>query len=327
MRRRSFITLLGGAAAWPLTARAQQAERVRRVGALIPLKADDKEAQDRLAAFLQGLKELGWIEGRNVQFDFRFGSGIATTRKQAAEMVALAPEAILATGSAAVGPLLEETHTVPIVFVIVPDPVGAGYVAGLARPGSNATGFLSYEYGMTAKWPELLKLIAPGTRRVAVIRDPAISAGLGQFAAIQSVAPSLGLEITPINVRDPTDIERDIEAFARVANGALIQTGSALAVVHRDLIITLAARHRLPTLYNARLFPAAGGLMSYGPDLIDQYRRAADYVDRLLKGEKPADLPVQAPTKYELVINLKTAKALGLTVPDKLLALADEVIE
>jgi putative ABC transport system substrate-binding protein len=329
VKRREFITLLGGAAAtsWPLAARAQQGERMRRIGMLIPLNADDKVAQDRIAVFVQGLKELGWIEGRNVQFDIRLGAGVATTLKQATEMVALAPEVILANGSAAMGPLLQVTSIVPIVFVIVPDPVGAGYVASLARPGGNATGFTSYEFGMTAKWPELLKQIAPSVKRVAVIRDPAISAGLGQFAAIQSVAPSLGVEVTPINVRDPSEIERDVTAFARLPNGGLIVTGSALAAVHSGLIVTLAARHKLPAIYSARFFVTDGGLIAYGAEQLDQFRRAARYVDRILKGEKPADLPVQASTKYELVINLKTAKALGLQIPDKLLALADEVIE
>jgi putative ABC transport system substrate-binding protein len=273
------------------------------------------------------LKELGWTDGRNVQFDFRFGTDIATTRKHAAEMIALAPEVILAQGSQAAGALLQVTHTVPIVFVIVPDPVGAGFVASLARPGGNATGFLSFEYSIGAKWLELLKEIMPGMTRAAVIRDPAISAGLGQFAAIQAVAPPLGVEVTPVNVRDPKEIERDIAAFARLSNGGLIVTGSAWAAGHRHLIAKLAAQHKLPAVYVQRLYVEAGGLISYGPNFYDQFRRAAGYVDRILKGEKPADLPVQAPTKYELVINLKTAKALGLDMPTKLLALADEVIE
>jgi putative ABC transport system substrate-binding protein len=328
IRRRQFLTLLGGAsAAWPLAARAQQGERMRRIGVLIPLNADDKVAQDRIAVFAQGLKELGWIEGRNVQFDIRLGAGVATTLKRATEMVALAPEVILANGSAAMGPLLQVTSIVPIVFVIVPDPVGAGYVASLARPGGNATGFTSYEYGMAAKWPELLKQIAPSVKRVAVIRDPAISAGLGQFAAIQSLAPSLGVEVTPINMRDPSEIERDVAAFARLPNGGLIVAGSALAEVHRDLIVALAARHKLPAVYFSRFWVAAGGLVSYGVEQLDQFRRAASYVDRILKGEKPADLPVQASTKYELVINLKTANGLGLDVPWFLQQRADEVIE
>jgi putative ABC transport system substrate-binding protein len=329
MRRREFITLLGGAvAAWPLAARGQQpGERMRRVGVLMTTPSDDPESQARLAPFVKALQELGWSDGRNVQFDVRFGTGTATTGKHAAEMVALAPDVILATGSAAAGPLLQVTHTVPIVFVIVPDPVGAGFVASLARPGGNATGFLSFEYSIGAKWLELLKEVMPGMTRAAVIRDPAISAGLGQFAAIQAVAPPLGVEVTPVNVRDPKEIERDIAAFARGPNGGLIVTGSALAARHRHLIAKLAAQHKLPAVYVQRLYVEAGGLISYGPNFHDQFRRAAGYVDRILKGEKPADLPVQAPTKFELVINLKTAKALGLTVPPTLLARADEVIE
>ena len=271
---------------------------------------------------------MGWTDGRNVRIDIRWGAGDADRiRKYAAELVALAPDVILATGSAAVGPLLQATRTVPIVFVHVADPVGAGFVESLARPGGNATGFTTFEYGMSGKWLELLKEIAPGVTRAAVLRDPAIAAGIGQFGAIQSVAPSLGVEVSPVDVRDAGEIERAVAAFARAPNGGLIVTASALAIVHRDLIITLAARHKLPAVYFARYFVTGGGLISYGPDLVDQYRRAAGYVDRILKGEKPADLPVQAPTKYELVINLKTAKALGLDVPPTLLARADEVIE
>ena len=328
MKRREFITLLGGTAAWPLTARAQQRERMRFVGVLSSFAADDPLILRRIAAFLQGLGELGWIVDRNLRIEYRWNaSDAARTRTAASELVALAPEVILANGSAAMGPLLQVTSIVPIVFVIVPDPVGAGYVASLARPGGNATGFASYEYGMTAKWPELLKQIAPSVKRVAVIRDPAISAGLGQFAAIQSVAPSLGVEVTPINVRDPSEIERDVAAFARLPNGGLIVTGSALAAVHSGLIVTLAARHKLPAIYSARFFVTGGGLIAYGTEQLDEFRRAASYVDRILKGEKPADLPVQASTKYELVINLKTAKALGLEIPQTLLATADEVIE
>jgi putative tryptophan/tyrosine transport system substrate-binding protein len=328
MRRREFITLLGaGAAAWPLVARAQQRDRMRRVGVLMTTPADDPEAQARVTHFVKGLQEVGWTDGRNVQFDVRFGAGVATTGKHAAEMVALAPDVILAQGSAAAGALLQLTHTVPIVFVIVPDPVGAGFVASLARPGGNATGFLSFEYSIGAKWLELLKEIMPGMTRAAVIRDPAISAGLGQFAAIQAVAPPLGVEVTPVNVRDPKEIERDIAAFARWPNGGLIVTGSGLASGHRHLIAKLAAQHKLPAVYVQRHFVEAGGLISYGPNFYDQFRRAAGYVDRILKGEKPADLPVQAPTKYELIINVKTAKALGLDVPATLLARADEVIE
>ena len=329
MKRREFIALFGGAAtAWPLSVRAQQGERMRRIGMLMPLAADDPEAKARIAAFQQGLQQLGWVDGRNVRIDTRWSTGNdADTRKYAAELAALAPDVILANGSAAAGPLLQASRTVPIVFVIVPDPVGAGYVNSLGRPGGNATGFTSYEFGMSGKWLELLKQIAPGVVQTAVIRDPAISAGIGQFAAIQSVAPSLGVETIPVNVRDAGEIERAIAAFARSANGGLIVTGSALAVIHRDLIVTLAAKHKLPAVYWDRTPVAAGGLISYGADLRDQFRRAAGYVDRIFKGEQPGELPVQAPTKYELVINLKTAKALGLDVPATLLARADEVIE
>ncbi len=329
MRRREFITLLGGTAGgWPLAARAQQAERTRRIGVLFPGAADDPDGQARIAAVLQGLGELGWTVGRNVRIDTRWSAVDADRiRRYAAELVALAPDVILATGSATLGPLLQATRTVPIVFAQVPDPAGAGFVDSLARPGGNATGFLTFEYGISAKWLELLKQIAPGVTRAAVILDAAISAGIGQFAAIQSVAPSFGVELTPVNVRDPPEIERAVAAFARGPNGGLIVTGSPLAVVHRNLIITLAARHKLPAVYNRRLYVTGGGLISYGPDLANQYRRAAGYVDRILKGEKPADLPVQTPTKYELVLNLKTAKALGLDVPATVLARADEVIE
>ena len=329
MRRREFITLLGGAAAaWPLAARAQQPERVRRIGVLMSTAADDPEGQARIAAFHQGLQQLGWTIGHNVRIDSRWPAGDSERfHRYAEELVALSPDVILATGSAAAAPLLKVTRTVPIVFVIVPDPVGAGFVNSLARPGGNATGFIQFEYGISGKWLELLKQIAPGVTRAAILRDPAISAGLGQFGAIQGVAPSLGLEVSPVNVRDPDEIERAVAEFARSPNGGLIITGSALAVVHRHLIIALAARHQLPAIYFQRTLVADGGLISYGADLLDQYRRAASYVDRILKGEKPADLPVQRPTKYETVINLKTAKALGLEVPAKLLALADEVIE
>ena len=330
MKRREFITLLGGAAAaWPLAARAQQPERMRRIGVLMASAADDPESQARIAAFLQGLAQLGWTDGRNVRIDTRWATTNADDlRRHAAELAALAPDVIVAaTGTATVAPLLQATRTVPIVFVIVIDPVGAGFVASLARPGGNATGFLMFEYGLSGKWLELLKQIAPGVTRAAVLRDPAIASGIGQFAAVQAVAPSLGVELSPVDVRDAPEIERAVTAFARSGNGGLIVTASAVATRHRDLIVTLAARHRLPAVYAARHYVAAGGLISYGPDLIDQYRRAAGYVDRILKGEKPADLPVQAPTKYELVINLKTAKALGLDVPPTLLARADEVIE
>jgi putative ABC transport system substrate-binding protein len=328
MRRRELIALVGGAAAWPLAGRAQQPERMRRVGVLMNQAADDVDGQARNGAFLQGLGQLGWSVGRNVQIDYRWAGGDADRiRKYAAELVALAPDVIVATGSFGVGPLLQATRGIPIVFTLVPDPVGAGFVDNLARPGSNATGFTSYEYGIGAKWLELLKEIAPRVTRVGVIRDPTIATGLGQFGAIQSVAPSVGVETTPLNLRDAPDIERAVATFARSSNGGLIVTGSALAIVHRKLIIALAARHKLPAVYYRRVFVTAGGLISYDSDFLDQYRQAAGYVDRILKGEKPADLPVQAPTKYELVINLKTARALGLDMPITLLARADEVIE
>jgi putative ABC transport system substrate-binding protein len=326
MRRREFITLFGGAAAtWPL---AQQTERMRRIGVLMNVAADDPEAQARNVAFLQGLHELGWTDGRDVRIDYRWAAGDADRlRRYAAELVALAPDVVLASGTSTVGPLQRASGTVPIVFAGVADPVGAGFVNSMARPGGNATGFISFEYVLSGKWLELLKQIAPGVTRVAVLRDPEISGGTGQFGAIQSVAPSFGVELSPINVRDAGEIERAIAAFARSSNGGLILTASGLAMVHRDLIIALAARHKLPTIYYYRIFVSAGGLVSYGPDPHNQYRLAASYVDRILKGEKPADLPVQAPTKLELAINLKTAKALGLTVPPTLLARADEVIE
>jgi putative ABC transport system substrate-binding protein len=327
MMRRELIMWLAGAAAWPVAARAQ-AERMRRLGVLMPLGADDPEAQRRFAAFAQGLQQSGWTVGRNLRIDMRWAAGDPERiRRYVAELIALEPDAILATGSTTVGPLRQATRAVPIVFVAVPDPVGAGFVAGLARPGGNVTGFTTFEYGISPKWLELLKQLVPGATRVAVVRDPDISAGIGQFGAIQAVAASFGVEINPIGVRDAGEIERDIAAFARLPNGGLIVTGSAWAVVHRHLIVTLAARHNMPAVYWDRAPVAGGGLISYGADLIDQYRRAGAYVDRVLKGEKPADLPVQAPTKYELVINLKTAKALGLIVPDKLLVAADEVIE
>jgi putative tryptophan/tyrosine transport system substrate-binding protein len=328
MRRREFITFIGGAAAWPFAACAQQPGGMQRIGVLIPLAADDPEAKARIAAFLQGLRELGWADGRNVRIEYRWSGGnAADTRKYAAELAALAPDVIFTSGSAALGPLLQATRVVPIVFAIVPDPVGAGFVDSLARPGGNATGYLMFEYGISVKWLELLKQIAPGVTRAAVIRDPAVTAGIGQFGAIQAVAPSFGVEVSPVNVRDAGEIERAVAAFARSPNGGLIMTASALSVVHRDLIIALAARHKLPAVYWQRFYVTGGGLISYGPDLIDQYRRAAGYVDRILKGEKPADLPVQAPTKYELAINLKTAKVLGLEIPPSLLARADKVIE
>jgi putative tryptophan/tyrosine transport system substrate-binding protein len=329
MRRREFITLLGGAAAaWPLAARAQQGERMRRIGVLMPFAADDAEGQARIAALLQKLQPLGWTVGRNVRLDYRWSAGdAASMRKSATELVALAPDVILTSGAAGAAPLLQATRSVPIVFVLVADPVGAGFVDSLRRPGGNATGFTAVEYGFSGKWLELVKQIAPAVTRAAVIRDPAITAGIGMFGAIQSMAPSLGMEVSPINVGDAGEIERAIATFARSANGGLIVTASALAFTHRDLIITLAQQYKLPAVYYSRVFVAAGGLASYGPDNIDQFRRAAAYVDRILKGEKPADLPVQAPTKYELSINLKTAKALGLDIPPAVLARADEVIE
>jgi putative ABC transport system substrate-binding protein len=329
MRRREFITLLGRAtAAWPFAARAQQSAKMRRVGVLMNLASDDAEGQARLAAFLQGLQETGWAVGHNVRIDLRWGANDADHfRKQATELVALAPDVILASGTPAATPLLQATRTAPIVFVQVVDPVGAGLVANLAQPGGNATGFTVSEYGISGKWLELLKEVAPSVTRVAVLRDPATSSGIGYLAAIQSVAPSLAMGLTPVGVSDAAEIERGVTAFARASNGGLIVTGNSLTIAHRELIITLAARHRLPAVYNSRLFVNDGGLISYGSDSIDPYRRAAGYVDRILRGEKPADLPVQSPTKFELVISLKTAKALGLTLPPSLLARADEVIE
>jgi ABC-type uncharacterized transport system substrate-binding protein len=328
MNRRTLFTLIGGAAAWPLAARAQQAERMRRIGVLIALAADDPQGQARIVAFVQALQQSGWTDGRNVRIDIRWATGDPERiRKYAAELVALAPDVILATGTTTTGPLQRATATVPIVFVNVSDPVGAGMVASLARPGGNVTGFASWEYGMSGKLLELLKQIAPRTTRAAVIRDPALSSGSGQFGAIQAVAPFLGLNVSPVDVREAGEIERAVTAFAREPHGGLIVIISTLAIVHRERIITLAARHKLPAVYPYRFFVADGGLISYGADSIDPYRRAAGYVDRILRGEKPGDLPVQAPTKYELVINLKTAKALGLEVPATVLARADEVIE
>jgi putative ABC transport system substrate-binding protein len=326
--RRHFISALGGAAAaWPLAAYAQQADRMRRVGVLLPVAADDPVAQAFYAAFVQGLQQLGWTEGRNVRIDTRWGAGnSADSRKYATELVALAPDVILAVG-VSVEPLLQATRTVPIVFTIVADPVGSGFVDSLSRPGGNATGFLIFEYSLCGKWPALLKEIAPGVTRAAVLRDAAITAGIGQFAVIQAVAPSVGVEVSPVNVRDAAEIERAVAAFAHAANSGLIVTLSALAFFHRNLIIALAARHKLPAVYYERSFVTGGGLISYGPNFLDQFRQAAGYVDRILKGEKPADLPVQAPTKYELLLNLKTAKTLGLDIPPTVLARADEVIE
>ena len=302
---------------------------MRRIGMLTGGPSpDDPDAQANIAAFLQVLQQLGWTDGRNVRIEYRWGLGnTADIRKSAEELAALAPDVILSTGTASLAPLLQATRTVPIVFNNVADPVGAGFVDSLARPGGNATGFMQFEYSLSAKWLELLKQIAPGLTRVAVIRDPALTSGTGQFAAIQALAPSLGVEVSPVNVRDAGEIERAITAFARSPNGGLILTGSALSQVHRQTIVALAARHKLPAIYYERFVVAEGGLMSYGPSLVDQFQRAAGYADRILKGEKPADLPVQTPTKYELAINLKTAKALGLEVPPTLLVRADEVIE
>jgi putative ABC transport system substrate-binding protein len=327
--RRQFIAAVGGAAVgWPISARAQQSERMLRIGMFMPLAADDPETTLRLAAFLQGLQELGWTVGHNVRIDYRWGAiDRDLVRKYAAELVALDPDVIVAAGSNIVGPLLQITRTVPIVFAVVSDPVGAGFVDSLARPGGNATGFSQPEYDTSTKFLELLKEIAPGVTRAAVLRESAAPNGIGQFGAIQAMAPSVGVEVTPVNVSDAGEIERAVTAFAQSSNGGLIVTSGGAMVVHRDLIITLAAVHKLPAVYFERFFVAAGGLISYGPDIVDQYRRAASYVDRILKGEKAADLPVQAPTKYELVINLKTAKGLGLTVPPALLSRADEVIE
>jgi len=329
MRRREFITLIGGAAAaWPLVARAQQTGAMRRIGVLMSTAMGDPEGQARMGAFLQALEQLGWADGRNVRIDTRWPTGNADdNRKYAAELVALAPEVILASSATIAVALQRATRTVPIVFAMALDPVGGGIVESLARPGGNTTGFTMFEYGLSGKWLELLKQIAPGVTRAAVLRDATNPTGHGQFAVIQAVAPPLGVEVIPINMRNAPEIERAVAAFARSANGGLIVTGSGPATAHRELITTLAARHRLPAVYPFRFFAAGGGLVSYGPDLADQHRRAAGYVDRILNGEKPSDLPVQAPTKYELVINLKTAKALGLEIPDKLLALADEVIE
>jgi len=328
VKRREFITLLGGAAAWPLAASAQQGERMPRIGVLTSFASNDPAEQAYILAFTQALAQSGWIDGRNARIDIRWGAGDPEhIRRYAAELVALAPGVILAVSSAATGPLLQATRTVPVVFVEVGEPVGAGFVESLARPGGNATGFMLFEYGIGAKWLELLKEIAPGVKRVAFLQTPAIAAGPGQFGAMQTLAPSLGVEVRPINVRGADDIERAMTAVARPANGGLIATAAAAQRVPRDVIIKLAAQHRLPAVYSGRDFVTLGGLMSFGPDRVDQYRRAAAYVDRILKGEKPADLPVQAPTKYELVVNLKTAKALGLEVPPTLLARADKVIE
>ena len=328
MRRREFIGGLGGAAVWPLAAHAQQAERVRRIGVLNSLAQDDPEGQARVAAFSEGLQQLGWTAGRNVQMEMRWAAGNADQfRKYATELVALAPEVLVANATPSVAALLQATRSVPIVFVNVADPVGAGFVESLARPGENATGFTLFEFGISVKWLELLKEAAPHVKRVAVLRDAALTSAGGQLGAIQAVAPSFGVELSPVGLRDPAEIDRTITTFAGEANSGLIVTPSPLTTVHRELIIRLASRHKLPTVYPYRFFSADGGLLSYGPDIIDQWLRAAGYVDRILKGEKPSNLPVQMPNKFELVINLKTAKALGLTVPSTLLARADEVIE
>jgi putative tryptophan/tyrosine transport system substrate-binding protein len=328
MRRREFMTLLGGAAAWPLAARAQQPEQMRRIGVLMNTAADNPEAQAGVAAFQQVLQQLGWSDGRNVRIDTRWGENdVDRDRKYAAELVALAPDVILASGTLSVAALQHVGCTLPIVFVQVSDPVGAGLVDALARPGGNTTGFMNFEYSLSGKWLELLKQIAPSVTRAAVLRNPANPASIGQFSAIQALAQPLGVEVSPVSMRDDGEIERAVAALARSANGGLIVTPSAGESAHRELIIALAARHKLPAVYSDRFNVTDGGLISYGPDRVDQFRRGAGYVDRILKGEKPGGLPVQAPTKFELVINLKTAKALGLEVPATVLARADEVIE
>jgi ABC-type uncharacterized transport system substrate-binding protein len=328
MKRREFIMLLGGAVAWPMVARAQQGERVRRIGVLLPAAADDPEWQVRAGAFQQALAVLGWTIGRNVRIDTRWASSnVAEIRRHAVELAALSPDIILAGGMSTVGPLLQATRSVPIVFTLGVDPVGAGVVDSLARPGGNATGFMAWEFSIAGKWLELLKQIAPGVMRVAVLRDASQAFATSLFAVMQAVAPSLGVEVIPVNMRNAGEIEQTIGTFARSPSGGLIPVASAAAIHHRELILTLAARHKLPAIYWERFFVAAGGLLSYGPDLVGQFRQAAGYVDRILNGEKPADLPVQAPTKYELVINLKTAKALGLEVPLFLQQRADELIE
>ena len=325
MQRRQFITLLGGAATWPLAARAQQNERIRRIGVLMPFAKDNPEGQARIAAFLQELQRLGWTDGRNLQIEYRWETG--DLRKAATELMAFSPDVILASTTPAVAALQQATSTVPIVFAQVADPVSGGFVASLARPGGNITGFTNIEYNIGAKWLELLKEIAPHVTRVGVIRDPTVTTSIGQFAAVQSAARSFGVEVSPLGGRDATDIEHTITEFARGSNCGLISVATPLMLNSRSLIIALAARHRLPATYPFRFFVVDGGLICYGPDSISPHRQAAGYVDRILKGEKPSEMPVQAPSKYELVINLKTAKALGLTVPPALLARADELIE
>jgi putative tryptophan/tyrosine transport system substrate-binding protein len=329
MRRREFVALLGGAAiAWPLASRAQRPEPMRRVGVLMNLAADDPESMARITPFLQALQGLGWTEGRNVRIDYRWAAGDASRFHQyAGELLTLAPDVVLASATSGVLAMQQATRSVPVVFVGVTDPVGAGFVESLARPGGNITGFMNFEYGISAKWLELLKEIAPRVTRAAVIRDPTLTAGVGQLAAIQSVAPSFGVELVPVGGLDAPEIERTITAFARSPNSGLIVTSSPLTATHRNLIIGLAARHRLPTVYPLRYYVTGGGLISYGPDLIDEYRRAAGYVDRILKGEKPANLPVQGPTKYDLVLNLKTGTSLGLEIPSSVLARVNEVME
>jgi putative ABC transport system substrate-binding protein len=328
MRRREFIAFLGSAATWPFAARAQQREPLRRVVILEPIAKDTPSAKARYTAFLEGFEQLGWTDGRNVQIVARWGGGNdVETRKYAAELLALAPDVILAGGGSAAELMLKATRTIPIVFVILPDPVGSGFVERLSRPGGNATGFMMFEYNLCAKWLELLKEIAPSVTHAAVLRDPGFAHGIGQFAVIQAAAPSVGIEVSPIDLREPNQIERAIATFAQSPNGGIILAASAIGATNVNLIIAAAARYKLPAVYIQRPFVVAGGLISYGPNFADQYRRAAAYVDRILRGEKPADLPVQAPSKYELGINLKTAKALGLTVPPSLLARADEVIE
>jgi putative tryptophan/tyrosine transport system substrate-binding protein len=329
VKRRDFITLLGsGVVGWPFAARAQQGERMRRIGVLTSLAADDPQSQARVAALLEGLQQFGWVDGRNIRIDYRWGAGDAESmRRYSVELIALAPDVVLAGGSEAVAAFQHATRNVPILFVNVVDPVGAGYVNSLSRPGGNLTGFVLFEYSISPKWLELLKEIASSVTRVAVIRDAAIPSGIGQFGAIQGVSSSFGMEVSPLGVHDTQEIERALTAFAYRPNGGIIVTGSPAAVFHRDLIVNLAARHRLPAVYPLRTFVTAGGLISYGSDTVDPFRQIAVYVDRILKGEKPADLPVQAPTKYELVINLKTAKSLGIELPASVLARADEVIE
>ena len=329
MRRRDFFKLLGGAAAaWPRAVGAQQAERVRLVGVLEGISADTPSAKARYTAFLEELQRLGWTPGRNVRIEVRWGGGVAAeTRKYAEELVALAPDVLVASGGAALEVMLKVTNTIPIVFVIVPDPVGSGFVESLSRPGTNTTGFMMFEYNLCGKWLELLKEIAPNVTHAAVLRDAGTATGIGQFAVIQSVAPSVGIEVSPLDSHDPAQIERVITTFAQRPNGGIILSAGPTGATNVNLIIAAAARYKLPAVYIQRPFVAAGGLISYGPNFSDQYRRAADYVNRVLKGEKPADLPVQAPNSYELAINLKTAKALGLAVPPSLLARADEVIE